>query len=121
MKVGFNPLPEGFISIPYGDIEVLNNTISDETAAIMLEVVQGEGGINPADIDWLKEVEKLAKDEDILLIIDEIQTGMGRTGEWFGFQNYPIMPDVITLAKGLGNGFPVGAMLGNEKLKKHLI
>lgn len=118
VKVGFNPLPEGFVSIPYGDLEVLNNTISEKTAAIMLEVVQGEGGINPVEIEWLKEVEKISKEKDILLIIDEIQTGIGRTGEWFGFQNYSIKPDIITLAKGLGNGFPIGAILGTEETKE---
>lgn len=118
VKDGFAPLPEGFISIPYGDIDALERTITEHTAAIMLEVIQGEGGIHLAEVSWLKEVERLAKANDILLIIDEVQTGIGRTGKWFGFQHYPIEPDIITLAKGLGSGFPIGAMIGSEKTKE---
>lgn len=118
VKDGFAPLPEGFVSVPYGDIEALKSVINEHTAAIMLEVVQGEGGIYLAEEAWLKDVEKLAKTNDILLIIDEVQTGIGRTGRWFGFQHYPIEPDIITLAKGLGSGFPIGAMIGNEKTKE---
>lgn len=115
VKDGFAPLPDGFISLPYGDIEALKGAINEHTAAIMLEVIQGEGGINLATGAWLKEIEKLAKANDILIIIDEVQTGIGRTGKWFGFQHYSIEPDIITLAKGLGSGIPIGAMLGNEK------
>jgi len=115
VKDGFAPLPFGFVSIPYGDIKALTKAISYETAAILLEVVQGEGGIHPAETEWLKEVEQLAKDNEILLMIDEVQTGIGRTGEWFGFQHYPIEPDVITIAKGLGSGFPIGAMLAKKQ------
>ncbi|MGD9678679.1 MAG: acetylornithine transaminase [Vulcanibacillus sp.] len=118
VKEGFSPLPEGFITVPYGDIKALKEAITDQTAAIMLEAIQGEGGINPADSAWLIEVERLASEKDILLIIDEVQTGIGRTGKWFGFQHYPIMPDVITLAKGLGNGIPIGAMLANSKVRE---
>lgn len=118
VKDGFSPLPYGFVSVPYGNITALKKTITPQTAAILLEVVQGEGGVRPADIAWLKEVEKIAKDEEILLIIDEVQTGIGRTGEWFGFQHFDIEPDVITLAKGLGSGIPVGAMLARKKYKE---
>jgi len=118
VKDGFAPLPEGFINVPYGDIEALEGAINEHTAAIMLEVIQGEGGINLADEVWLKEVAKLANDNDILLIIDEVQTGIGRTGKWFGFQHYSIKPDIITVAKGLGSGFPIGAMIGSEKTKE---
>lgn len=118
VKEGFAPLPEGFITVPYGDIIALKEAVTDRTAAIMLEVIQGEGGINPADTDWLVEVEKLTIKNALLLIIDEVQTGMGRTGKWFGFQHYPIKPDVITLAKGLGSGIPIGAMLANKKTKE---
>ncbi|MFV9510556.1 aspartate aminotransferase family protein [Tepidibacillus sp. LV47] len=118
VKEGFQPLPEGFVSIPFGDIEKLKQTISAHTAAILLEVVQGEGGIHPADEKWLVEVEKLVRKHDLLLIIDEVQTGIGRTGKWFGFQHYPIQPDIITMAKGLGSGFPIGAMAAREKLKE---
>ncbi len=118
VKDGFSPLPEGFITVPYGEIEPLKAAINENTAAIMLEVIQGEGGVVPADANWLKSVEKLAKERDILLIIDEIQTGMGRTGKWFGFQQYQLEPDIITIAKGLANGFPIGAMLATEKTKE---
>lgn len=118
VKDGFEPLPQGFTYVPYGDFGAVSNAINDHTAAIMLEVIQGEGGIRPADTEWLIQIEKIAKEKDLLLIIDEVQTGMGRTGKWFGFQNYPIQPDVITLAKGLGNGFPIGAMIGHEKTKE---
>ncbi len=121
VKEGFLPLPEGFITVPYGDIDALKEAITESTAAIMLEVIQGEGGVNPVDSAWLVEVEKLSLKNDILLIIDEIQTGMARTGKWFGFQNYPIKPDVITLAKGLGSGIPIGAMLAKEKTKDAFI
>jgi len=115
VKDGFAPLPNGFVSVAYGDIEALKSVINEHTAAIMLEVIQGEGGINVAEAIWLEEVEKLAKANDVLLIIDEVQTGVGRTGKWFGFQHYSIEPDIITLAKGLGSGFPIGAMIGSVK------
>lgn len=118
VKEGFTPLPDGFISVPYGDIEALKGAINEHTAAIMLEIIQGEGGINLASDAWLKEVERLAKADDILLIIDEVQTGIGRTGKWFGFQHHSVEPDIITLAKGLGSGFPIGAMIGSEKTKE---
>lgn len=118
VKDGFTPLPEGFISVPYGDIEALKGAINEHTAAIMLEIIQGEGGINLASDAWLKEVERLTKADDILLIIDEVQTGIGRTGKWFGFQHYSVEPDIITLAKGLGSGLPIGAMIGSEKTKE---
>lgn len=118
VKEGFTPLPDGFISVPYGDIEALKGAINEHTAAIMLEIIQGEGGINLASDAWLKEVERLAKADDILLIIDEVQTGIGRTGKWFGFQHHSVEPDIITLAKGLGSGLPIGAMIGSEKTKE---
>lgn len=118
VKDGFDPLPYGFVTIPYGDIEAFDKAVTHETAAVMLEVIQGEGGIYQADSIWLSHLEQVAKEHDILLMVDEVQTGMGRTGEWFGFQNYPIKPDVITLAKGLGSGFPIGAMLGSKKTKE---
>ncbi len=118
VKDGFSPLPYGFVSVPYGNIAALKKAIHSQTAAILLEVVQGEGGVRPAELEWLKEVEMIANDEGLLLIIDEVQTGIGRTGEWFGFQHYGIQPDVITLAKGLGSGIPIGAMLAKKKYKE---
>src|SRR5690606_33515589 len=105
VKVGFGKMLETFIHVPYNDIDVLKETIDSETAAVMLEVIQGEGGVHPADELFLKEVERLCQSLDVLLIVDEIQTGIGRTGKSFAYQHYGIQPDIITVAKGLGNGF----------------
>ena len=116
VKIGFDPLPSGFKSVPYNDFEALQKAITNQTCAIMLETVQGEGGVHPADPIWLEQIAELCKPQDILLIIDEIQTGIGRTGKWFGFQHYGIEPDIVTAAKGLGSGFPVGAMMAKEFL-----
>ncbi|VEF48113.1 acetylornithine aminotransferase [Bacillus freudenreichii] len=117
VKTGFGPLLETFVHVPFNDIEALKNEVDSETAAIMLEVVQGEGGVLPADPEFLQEVEKICEENNILLIIDEVQTGIGRTGKPFAYQHYNLSPDIITSAKGLGNGIPVGAMIGKEKLK----
>ncbi|CAM3530833.1 acetylornithine transaminase [Marinicrinis lubricantis] len=118
VKEGFHPLPEGFVYSPYNDAAALQNVITDKTCAIMLEMVQGEGGVNPADPQFVKEIVRLCEAHDLLLIVDEIQTGMGRTGKMFAFEHYGLEPDIFTLAKGLGNGFPIGAMLGKAKLKE---
>ncbi|HEY8419232.1 MAG TPA: aspartate aminotransferase family protein [Clostridia bacterium] len=107
----YAPLPEKFIYVPYNDFEALENAISDEVAAVMLEVIQAEGGIIAADYDYIRKVEKICKQKGLLLIIDEVQTGMGRTGKMFAYQHYDIKPDIITLAKGLGGGVPIGAVL----------
>jgi acetylornithine aminotransferase len=112
VKHGFQPLPQGFKQVPYNDLAALEEAITPATCAVMLEVVQAEGGVHPADAEWLRGVRRLCDEHDLLLIVDEIQTGMGRLGSWFGFQAYGIEPDVITLAKGLGSGVPVGAVLG---------
>lgn len=116
IKTGFGPMLHSFIHLPFNDIESLKNEMDDQTAAVMLEVVQGEGGVHPAEEQFLLEVEKLCAQHGALLIIDEVQTGIGRTGKPFAYQHYPISPDIITSAKGLGNGFPVGAMIGKEIL-----
>ncbi|MGC5324848.1 aspartate aminotransferase family protein [Brevibacillus sp. SYSU BS000544] len=116
VKDGFAPLPEGFITVPYNDLTKLKDAITDQTCAIMLELVQGEGGVRPADPAWVKELRKLCDEQGILLIVDEVQTGIGRTGTWFAFQQYDIVPDIVSLAKGLGSGFPVGAVLAKEKV-----
>lgn len=118
VKTGFGPMLETFIHVPFNDIDALKDVVDDETAAIMLEVVQGEGGVLPANNEFLKEVEKICQENDILLIIDEVQTGIGRTGKPFAYQHFDLSPDIITSAKGLGNGIPVGAMIGKEKLKQ---
>lgn len=117
IQTGFGPMLPKFEYVPFNDIEQLKAAIDDETAAVMLEVIQGEGGVIVGDFDFIKEVEALCNEKDILLMIDEIQTGIGRTGLAFGFQHYGISPDVITVAKGLGNGLPVGAMIAKGKYR----
>ena len=114
VKEGFNPLPAGFITVPYGDVEAVKNVTTNQTCAVLLELVQGEGGVHPASMEFVTELYAWCKSNDILLMIDEVQTGIGRTGEWFSYQHYGIVPDVIALAKGLGSGFPIGAMLATE-------
>ncbi|MEW9669492.1 acetylornithine transaminase [Ammoniphilus sp. 3BR4] len=116
VKIGFDPLPEGFKTVPYNDLEALKAAISDKTCAIMLEMIQGEGGVHPADPSWVEGITKLCQEHSLLLIADEVQTGIGRTGKWFAHQHYGIEPDIITMAKGLGSGFPVGAMMAKEFL-----
>lgn len=118
VKEGFAPLPEGFRTIPYNNIDALKEAVSDVTAAVMLELVQAEGGVYPANAEYLKQIAELCEREGILLIIDEIQTGIGRTGKLFAYEHYGIEPDIFTLAKGLGSGFPVGAMVAKEKLRE---
>lgn len=116
IHAGFAPLVPGFTYLPYNQLAPLEEALDSQVAAVMLEVIQGEGGVVPAAEEWLKQVAELCQKNGSLLIIDEVQTGMGRTGSLFGFENYGIQPDIITLAKGLGNGFPVGAMLGKSEL-----
>jgi acetylornithine/N-succinyldiaminopimelate aminotransferase len=116
VKNGFAPLPEGFVHVPFNDIDAVKKAIDDATVAIMLEPIQGEGGINIADNDYIKQIRKLCSAKDLLLIFDEVQTGMGRTGKLFCYQHYDILPDIMTLAKSLGAGLPIGAMIAAEKL-----
>jgi len=108
---GFAPLVEKFIHVPYNDLEALNSVIDGNVVAVMLEPIQGEGGIIIPDEGYLKSVREICDQNNCLLILDEIQTGMCRTGEWFAFQHENITPDVMTLAKALGNGMPIGACL----------
>lgn len=105
----FAPMPEGFRHVPFGDIDALRLAIDDSISAILLESVQGEGGVLPASREYLQAVRALCNERGLLMMLDEVQTGLGRTGEWFGFQYGDIAPDVVTMAKALGNGFPVGA------------
>jgi acetylornithine/N-succinyldiaminopimelate aminotransferase len=114
---GFGPLLQEFSYLKYNDSDGLANAMDDTVAAVLLEVIQGEGGVLPADAEFLKKVEELCKQYDALFIIDEVQTGIGRTGKPFAYQNFDISPDIITLAKGLGSGLPIGAMVGKTKLK----
>ncbi|WP_426450531.1 acetylornithine transaminase [Paenibacillus sp. S-38] len=118
VKEGFAPLPQGFLYAPFNDAEALEKLISSRTCAIMLEMVQGEGGVNAADPAFVKRIVELCEEHGLLLIVDEIQTGMGRTGKLFAYEHYGIEPDIFTLAKGLGSGMPIGAMLGKEKLRE---
>jgi len=112
--VGFNPLLEGFTFVPFNDWAALEKAISEKTCAVILELIQSEGGVYVADKEYIKLIHELAVQKDILLIFDEVQTGMGRTGKLFGYQHYGIEPDVISLAKALGGGFPVGAIIAKE-------
>lgn len=116
LQAGFFPIVEGFEYLPYNQLEPLKQQLNEQVAAVMLEVIQGEGGIIPAEKEWLQAVAQLCKENGSLLIIDETQTGMGRTGTFFAFEDYQIEPDIITIAKALANGIPVGAMLGKAAL-----
>src|SRR5699024_9410498 len=107
---GFTPIAPGFCYLPYNDIEALQEIHNGRTTAVLLELVQGEGGVNPVQQAWVTELAAICKENDILLMLDEIQTGMGRTGTLFAYEQFGIEPDVITLAKGLGSGFPIGAV-----------
>ena len=107
----FEPNVPGFVHVPYNDIDAMIDAVNPHTAAIMLELIQGESGVNPADKQYIQEIRKLCNEKGILLIIDEVQTGVGRTGKMFCYQNYGVTPDIMTLAKGLGGGVPIGAML----------
>ncbi|MGW9527094.1 acetylornithine transaminase [Paenibacillus terrae] len=118
VKEGFLPLPAGFKSVPLHDQAALEAAISENTAAIMLEMVQAEGGMYPVEPAFVDVITKLCNEHGLLLIIDEVQTGMGRTGKLFSFEHYGIEPDIFTLAKGLGSGFSVGAMLGKGYLRE---
>lgn len=119
VRVGFGPMLEKFAYAKFNDIASVKEVVDDETAAIMLEVIQGEGGVVPADQAFLNDIVSLCKAKGILLIVDEIQTGIGRTGKKFGYEHYGIEPDIFTLAKGLGNGLPVGAMVAKESLGEY--
>lgn len=113
----FFPFVEGFDNAIANDIESLKNTITDKTCAVMLETVQGEGGVNILDSEYLQQVRKICDEKDILLIVDEVQTGVCRTGKLYGYMHSGIKPDVVTSAKGLGGGLPIGICMVNDKLK----
>ncbi len=113
---GFEPLPAGFDYVHYNDIAELEEKISDKTCAVMLETIQGEGGVYPPKDDYLKKVRELCDKHGALLIFDEIQAGMGRSGKFFAYEKYGIKPDIVTLAKGLAGGVPIGAFICTEKV-----
>jgi acetylornithine/N-succinyldiaminopimelate aminotransferase len=113
----FNPFTEGFDYIEANNIADLHEKVDEDVAAIMIEVIQGEGGIVPLDEAFLQEIESLTSKKEILLIIDEVQTGIGRTGKLFSYEHFGLTPDIVTSAKGLGSGLPIGAVLFGEKVK----
>jgi len=112
----FEPLIPGFSYAPFGDISAIKEMIDDETCAIMIEPIQGEGGINMAPQIYFQELRKICDEKNCLLIFDEVQTGVVRTGEWFGYQLYNVQPDIMTLAKALGGGVPIGAIVAAENV-----
>jgi len=116
----FEPLLPGVSHVKYNDRAALEAAISDKTAAVVLEVVQGEGGVHVGEADFLQEAQSLCRKRGALLVIDEIQTGFGRTGQWFGFQHFALQPDMIALAKGVGAGFPMGAIVYTDRVQEAL-
>lgn len=117
---GFGPKIEGITHVPYNDLDALKAAISDKTCAVVLEPIQGEGGVLPADKAYLEGARALCDQHNALLVFDEVQSGMGRSGKLFAYMHYGVTPDVLSSAKSLGGGFPIGAMLTTEKLAKHL-
>ena len=111
----FNPFVDGFLYAKANDLDDLTAKISDKTCAVIIELVQGEGGVNKLDEDYVKAISDLCKEEDILLITDEVQTGIGRTGKLFAYEHYGVTPDIVTMAKGLGSGLPIGGILFSDK------
>jgi len=118
IQQGFSPLMPGFSYLPFNDSEALDKLHTIKPAAVLLELVQGEGGVIPANPDWVKKLAQICKNNDILLMVDEIQTGIGRTGTLFAYEQFGIEPDVISIAKGLGSGFPIGAIIAKEEAAK---
>ena len=117
----FFPFTEGFIFTPANDKEALEKALTDDVCGLMMELIQGEGGVMPLEPEFVAYAEKLCKEKDIILIIDEVQTGVGRTGELFAFQNYGIKPDVVSCAKGIGGGLPLGCVMFGEKTEFTLV
>ncbi|MGE4538642.1 MAG: aspartate aminotransferase family protein [Desulfovibrio sp.] len=114
IKFGFDPLPEGFITVPSGDIEAMRAAIGPHTAAVLVECIQGEGGVNPLSKEYVTALAALCKEKDILFMCDEVQCGMCRSGRFWAFQNYGVEPDVFTCSKALANGLPMGAVLATD-------
>ncbi|MCS7280262.1 MAG: aspartate aminotransferase family protein [Desulfobacterota bacterium] len=115
VKEGFEPLLPGFIHVPFNSKEKLEEAINEGVCAVIIELVQGEGGVRIADFDYVQFLREITEKNDIILIVDEVQTGIGRTGKLFAYEHYGIEPDLMTLAKALGNGFPCGALVGKER------
>ncbi len=115
-RAGFGPFPPGFVKAEFNDVNDIVEKVNSKTAAFLVEPIQGEGGINIASKDFMKTLSDLREDKGILIIFDEVQCGMGRTGKWFGFQHYDIKPDIMTLAKALGSGVPIGAIVAKKEV-----
>ncbi len=113
---GYDPLPVGFAYADYNDLESVKSAVNEKTVAILLEAVQGEGGVTPATDEFMKGVRALCDEKNLLMVVDEVQAGMGRTGTWFAWQGYGVQPDLFTCAKALGGGLPMGALVSNAKL-----
>jgi predicted acetylornithine/succinylornithine family transaminase len=118
---GFLPLLPGFIYVPFNDIKALESAFSDEVAAVMVEPIQGEGGINVATKEYLQAIRRLCDEKGAVMILDEVQTGIGRTGKWFAYQHFDVEPDIITMAKALGGGVAIGAMMAKEEIAAVLV
>lgn len=116
VRKGFDPMPQGFVHAEYNNIDSVRALVNEKTVAVMLEVVQGEGGVVPADEDFVKQIRELCDEKELLMLCDEIQCGMGRTGKWFAFQHYAVEPDAFSLAKALGSGYPIGAVVSGPQL-----
>ena len=117
----FQPLPEGFRHVAWRDPVELERAIDETVAAVLLEPVQGEGGVQPAGAEYFGAVRRICDERQILMMVDEVQTGLGRTGEWFGFQHYGVRPDVVTMAKALGNGVPIGACWARDDVAEAFV
>ena len=118
---GFLPMLPGFDYIPFNDVDALRQAFTDETAAVMIEPIQGEGGINVATPEFMRTIRELCNEHRALMILDEVQTGIGRTGKWFGFLDYDVEPDIITMAKALGGGAAIGAMMATPEVAASLV
>ena len=118
---GFLPLLPGFVYVPFNDIEALESAFNDEVAAVMIEPIQGEGGINVATAEYLQTIRRLCDENGAVMILDEVQTGIGRTGKWFAYQHFDVEPDIITMAKALGGGVAIGAMMATKEIAASLV
>lgn len=118
IKTGFGPLPEGFITVPFGDLAAMEKAMTGRTAAVLIEMIQGEGGVKPLPEDYVQGLAALCAEKGVLLIVDEIQTGVGRTGKFWAHQHLGLRPDIVTVAKGLAGGLPMGAVMCSEEVSK---
>jgi len=118
---GFLPMLPGFEYVPFNDCRAIEAAFSDEVAGVMIEPIQGEGGINVATEEYMQTIRRLCDENGAVMILDEVQTGLGRTGQWFGYRHYDVLPDIITMAKALGGGVAIGAMMATEHIAASLV